>query len=112
MLPLERQKSAFVLILIAAVVLGCEGQTTDGGKYRIAGTVLSSTDGHPLSRARVVLANVKNLGKPFSVFSSEDGSFAFFGLPAGKYSLQGAKRGYLTRSYEQHEVFSTAIVTD
>jgi Carboxypeptidase regulatory-like domain len=108
----ERQKSAFVLIFIAALVLGCEGQTASAGKYRIAGTVVSSTDGHPLSHARVILANVKNLARPFSVFSSEDGSFVFSGLPAGKYSLQGAKRGYLTRSYDQHEVFSTAIVTD
>jgi len=112
MLAPERQKSAFVLTFIAALVLGCEGQTTSGGTYRISGTVVSSTDGHPLSRARVVLANVKNLGRPFSLFSSEDGSFSFSGLPAGKYSLQGAKRGYLTRSYDQHEVFSTAIVTD
>jgi carboxypeptidase family protein len=112
MSPPERQKSTFVLIFIAALALGCEAQTISGGKYRIAGTVLSSTDGHPLSRARIVLVDVKTLGKPFSQFSSEDGSFSFSGLPAGKYSLQGAKRGYLTRSYDQHEVFSTAIVTD
>jgi hypothetical protein len=111
MLAPERQKSAFVLIFIAALAVGCEGQPASVDKYRIAGKVLCSTDGHPLSHARVVLANVKNVGRPFSVFSSEDGSFAFSGLAAGKYSLQGAKRGYLTRSYDQHEAFSTAIVT-
>ena len=109
-----RQKSAFALIFMASLFLGSNGETLNGvagAGYRIAGTVVSSIDGHPLARARVVLADVKNSRKPLSVLSSEDGSFVFPGLPAAKYSLQGAKRGYLTQSYDQHEIFSTAIVT-
>ena len=106
-------KSAFVLIFIASLSLTCESETGTGvaDGYRIAGTVVSSTDGHPLAHARVVLADVKNPRKPLSVLSSEDGAFVFSGLPAAKYSLQGAKRGYLAHSYDQHEIFSTAIVT-
>ena len=79
--------------------------------YRIAGTVVSRTDEHPLARARVTIANVKDTEKAFSVITSEDGKFEFTGVAAGKYTLAGAKRGYLTASYNQHEVFSTAIVT-
>ena len=114
MLTYGRQKSAFALILMSFLSLNCEGQTGTGlasRGYRIAGTVVSSTDGHPLAHARVVLADVKSPGKPRSVLSSENGDFVFSELPAAKYSLQGAKRGYLTRSYDQHEIFSTAIVT-
>jgi hypothetical protein len=33
-----------------------------------------------------------------------------FHVKAGKYALQGAKRGFMTGNYEQHAQFSTAIV--
>ena len=32
-------------------------------------------------------------------------------MPAGKYDLHGAKRGFISASYDQHEQFSTALVT-
>jgi hypothetical protein len=44
------------------------------------------------------------------VLSGKDGSFAFTGLKAGKYSLSAAKRGFSQQGYEQHEQFATAIV--
>jgi hypothetical protein len=43
--------------------------------------------------------------------TSEGGRFEFAGLPAGKFSLDGSRRGYISASYEQHEQYSTAIVT-
>jgi protocatechuate 3,4-dioxygenase beta subunit len=43
--------------------------------------------------------------------ASEDGGFAFTGLKADKYSLQAMKTDYLLSAYDQHEIFSTAIVT-
>ena len=43
--------------------------------------------------------------------TGEGGHFEFAGVPAGKYALQGAKRGYITSSYKQHKQYSTAIVT-
>jgi hypothetical protein len=43
--------------------------------------------------------------------TSDDGKFELSGLPAGKYSLEGAKRGFISAGYEQHDQFSTAIVT-
>jgi len=81
------------------------------GPYRIAGTVVSSTDDSPLSRARVTLQDVHNRQKEIFLVTRDDGRFIFSNLPAGKYSLQGAKRGYITAAYNQHEQFSTAIVT-
>src|SRR6202158_5037370 len=86
-------------------------QTAPGNGYRIAGTIVSKTDGHSLARARVTLRDARNPQKFESIVTAENGKFEFNGLPAGKYDLHGAKRGYISASYDQHEQFSTAIVT-
>ena len=69
------------------------------------------SEGHPLSRARVSLRDVKNAQNQIFMITGDDGHFEFANLPAGKYSLVGAKRGYISAAYDQHEQFSTAIVT-
>jgi Carboxypeptidase regulatory-like domain len=110
------------LLLISAVCLSAADalgapqiaslpQTISGGEYRIAGTVVSKTDGHPLMRARITVRDAKDPQKFLSIVTSDDGKFEFTGLPAGKYSLQGAKRGFISAAYDQHDQFSTAIVT-
>ena len=86
-------------------------QSGNSGAYRIAGMVISKTDGHPLARARVAITDARNSRKSQFVITGEDGKFAFDQLPAGKYSLAGAKRGFISAFYDQHEQFSTAIVT-
>lgn len=86
-------------------------QTISGGAYRIAGTVVSKVDAHPLTRARITVRDVKDPQRLDSVVTAEDGRFEFNGLPAGKYSLMGAKRGFISASYDQRDQFSTAIVT-
>jgi hypothetical protein len=78
--------------------------------FRIAGTVVGASEG-PLSRARVSLQDVKNPKSEIFMITGDNGHFEFGNLHAGKYSLQGAKRGYITGTYDQHEQFSTAIVT-
>lgn len=85
--------------------------STAAGFYRVAGTVVSKIDGHALGRARVTLREAKNPQKLESIITEDDGKFAFENIPAGKYSLTGAKRGYIIASYDQHDQFSTAIVT-
>ena len=88
-----------------------EAAASAPGFYRVAGTVVSKIDAHPLDRARVTLADAKNSQKSASIITAEDGKFSFENVPAGKYSLTGAKRGFITASYDQHDRFSTAIVT-
>jgi Carboxypeptidase regulatory-like domain len=97
---------AFVAAQTAAVP-----PAVPGNGYRIAGTVVSKTDGHPLARARVIVRDTRDGQKFESLVTAEDGKFDFTGVPAGKYSLDGAKRGFITAAYDQHEQFSTAIVT-
>jgi uncharacterized surface anchored protein len=82
-----------------------------GQSLRIAGTVVSATTSEPLAQARISLAETKDRAKTISMVTSEDGHFEFSQLKAGKYSLQGAKRGFVASAYEQHEQYSTAIVT-
>ena len=109
------------LLMTALCVLGARAltaaytpgipQTAPGNGYRIAGTIVSKTDGHPLARARVTVRDARNPQKFESLVTPENGKFEFNRLPAGKYDLHGAKRGYISASYDQHEQFSTAIVT-
>jgi Carboxypeptidase regulatory-like domain len=89
-----------------------DGRVTQipSGPYRIAGTVVNAKSGSPLARARVTIGDAKQRQSVQFVITGDDGRFEFH-VPSGKYSLDGAKRGYITASYNQHDQFSTAIVT-
>ena len=80
------------------------------GPWRIAGTVVNAKGGGSLTRARVTIMDAKIRQNVQSVVTSDDGRFEFR-VPAGKFALQGAKRGFITSAYNQHDQFSTAIVT-
>src|ERR1700682_5537205 len=80
----------------AAPQLASPQATVSGGGYRIAGTVVSKSDAHPLDRARIMVRDALDQRKFQFVVTSEDGKFEFIGLPAGKYSLEGAKRGFIS----------------
>ena len=85
--------------------------TAQDTTFRIAGTIVNALDGSPLGRARVSVSETTNRPNPVSMVTSETGRFEFAGLKAAKFSLQGAKRGFISAAYDQHEQFSTAIVT-
>ena len=78
---------------------------------KIAGTAVSSVTGAPLAQTRVSIADTRNRANMLWMVTNESGRFEFDRIPPGKYSLVGAKRGFLNGAYEQHEQFSTAIVT-
>jgi len=79
--------------------------------FRITGTVVSATTGAPLAQARISLAETKNRENVASLVTNDSGHFEFSQLKAGKFSLTGAKRGYISSNFDQHEQYSTAIVT-
>jgi len=81
------------------------------GPFMIAGVVVSGKTGAPLGRARVTIFDTANPRSRAGTITGADGHFEFDHLSAGKYSLQGERRGFLPTSYEQHAQFSTAIVT-
>lgn len=113
-----RQLIAITITCILATAARSRSQTTNtaqaplsGGGYKISGTVINKVTSSPLALARISIADAKNSAKSAFVITSENGKFEFTGVPAGKYSLTGEKRGFVTASYDQHEEFSTAIVT-
>src|SRR5215475_10367483 len=109
------RQSAFVysLCMLAAMsgaVADLCAQENSPRPFRIAGTVVNRQDGSALDRVRVILRNVKDPKDVQSLLTGEDGRFEFR-TRAGKYALHGAKRGFISSDYNQHEQFSSAIVT-
>ncbi|HUH61913.1 MAG TPA: carboxypeptidase-like regulatory domain-containing protein [Terracidiphilus sp.] len=86
-------------------------QSTATGQYRIAGTVTNTLTGEPVRRASVAVLDEKDSHLIESVRSDNEGQFVLAGLPAAKYQLTASKRGYRTAFYDEHEDYSTAIVT-
>jgi Carboxypeptidase regulatory-like domain len=80
------------------------------GPYRIAGTVVNKSGGAALPLSRVTIRNTKNPKDVQSQLTGDDGRFEFR-VPTGKYGLHAAKRGFLSSDYNQHDQFSSAIVT-
>jgi len=107
--------SAFFVMLpssfVGAQAPSVPPKAATAGSYTISGTVVSAATGTPIAQARVTLIDTDNSRNAASLLTHEDGRFAFHQLAAGKYSLEGSRRGYLTSAYLQHEQFWSAIVT-
>jgi len=86
-------------------------RTSNDVKFKIAGTIVNSLTGAPLNQARVTLADTADRRNRAFIITTENGRFTFGPLYRGKFSLEGAKRGFIPAAYDQHEQFSTAIVT-
>jgi hypothetical protein len=86
------------------------GGELPAAQFKIAGAVVSTVGGGVLDRTRVILRDTSNPKNLQSLLTGDDGRFEFH-VAGGKYALQGTKRGFITAGYEQHEQFSTAIVT-
>ncbi|HEY1272184.1 MAG TPA: carboxypeptidase-like regulatory domain-containing protein [Terriglobales bacterium] len=99
-----------LLSSVGAQVQSSRGPQIAAGPYRITGTIMNANNGSPLARARVTIADARNPQSTQSFITADDGRFEFH-VPAGKFALRGAKRGFITGSYLHHDQFSTAIVT-
>ena len=97
--------------LLAAQNPPVDQRANNEAKFKIAGTVVSSLTGSPLSQARVTLVDTADRRNSAFIITADNGRFTFAPLGRGKYALEGARRGFIPAAYEQHEQFSTAIVT-
>ena len=108
----------FTFLAVAALAAGSllcnftsvQAQTIPTGPWRITGIVVNANTSIPLARTRITIMDAKMRQNVQVAFSSDAGHFEFR-VPAGKYALQGAKRGFITAANNQHDQFSTAIVT-
>ncbi len=101
----------FSLLTQALVPSTPAQQPANAAIYRVTGMVVSAADGRPLARANIFLTDTKDAKNKQATASSDTGHFEFDRVAKGKYSLVGVKRGFITQAYNQHEQFSTAIVT-
>jgi hypothetical protein len=84
---------------------------THAGSYRIAGTVVNAVNGEPVRGATVAALAVADSHTVSSIETGEDGHFSLGGLAAAKYQLSVSRRGFRTAFYDEHDEFSSAIVT-
>jgi len=88
-----------------------EQNPISNARFKIAGTVVNSLDGAPLGQARVSIADTTDRANAVALITPSNGHFEFDGLKVGKFALNGARRAFLPGAYDQHEQYSTAIVT-
>jgi hypothetical protein len=96
-------------LLLALASLPSPAQAA--GHYRIAGTVVNAVSGEPVRRATVAVLGLEDGRTILSAQSDNDGHFSLPNLPAAKYQLTAFKRGFRTAFYDEHDEFSSAIVT-
>jgi len=101
-----------------AILLGIPAQpqaqprsASPSATYRIAGTVVNSASGEALRHATVAALSEEDSHTVASTESDNEGHFALLNLPAAKYQLTASKRGYRTAFFDEHDEYSTAIVT-
>ncbi|HEY1272861.1 MAG TPA: carboxypeptidase-like regulatory domain-containing protein [Terriglobales bacterium] len=102
---------AWLLLTMTMPAAGTAQAPASIGDFHIGGIVVNSITGEPLADARVSIVEVRNPRNMQSLITSEGGRFDFSHVPPGKFSLQAARRGFITGTYDQHEQFSSAIVT-
>jgi len=111
MLLLASLPAAAQAVPVAQAGLAPPPATFTPGPYRIAGTVVNAITGEPVRRATVAVLSDQESQTIESVKSDNEGHFALPRLPAAKYQLTASKRGFRTAYYDEHDEFSTAIVT-
>ena len=77
--------------------------------FRISGTVVNALGGEPLAQTTVLIAPVESRDDTQQVTTGEDGRFSFENLAPGKYTMSAQRRGFAQQSYQQHELYSTAV---
>ncbi len=84
---------------------------TTSGPYIIAGVLVNAATDEPVRRATVEALEEADSRAVASCITDSEGHFALTGLAAAKYQLTASKRGFRTAFFDEHEGFSTAIVT-
>ncbi|MBW2701119.1 MAG: TonB-dependent receptor [Deltaproteobacteria bacterium] len=98
--------SVFVIPLVLALALPAMASEQNG---KIAGTVFDP-DGVPLAGVTITITANEMMGKRQSQ-TAEDGSFLFFGLPPGKYTIFIEQPGFLPLKQEAVPVRIGGTVT-
>ena len=101
---------------VSGATLGAQSPGSDkenraSGNRTISGVVISGVNGEPLKDAGVTLLDVRDGKEVAESASDAEGRFSFANLSDGRYELRASHRGFVAADFEDHEGFSTAIVT-
>lgn len=77
--------------------------------FRIGGVVVDSLSGAQLAGTQVSIVATLPPNAVRATTTGADGRFLFENVARGKYNLIARRRGYITQSFNEHELFSTAI---
>jgi hypothetical protein len=103
--------AALTLLLTVAQALSAQKTPALNGSYRIAGTVTNSVTGEHVHRATVSLVEENSRETLEQAETDDEGHFSLDHLPQGKFALMVARRGYLAAFFDEHDNYSSAIVT-
>jgi hypothetical protein len=78
--------------------------TTATSTGRVSGRVVAADTGRPIKRARVFLSAAELQGGR-GMLTDDSGAFEFTDLPAGRYTINGSKSGFIQLSYGQRRPF-------
>ena len=81
------------------------GRQMKTGTGRIKGRLLTAETGAPVRRAQVRISGQDIL--PKTVATDNDGAFEFGELPAGRYTVNATKSGYVSVGYGQTRPFES-----
>ena len=121
-LALARPHPAFLELALNALLFvfsfSANSQTIESpsrparsGNRVISGVVQNAKTGLPLEEADVTLTEPGSNTVVAATTSSDGGQFSFSNLADGKYSLRASHRGYIPAAFQDHDGYSTAIVT-
>ena len=72
---------------------------------------MNAATGEPVRRASVEALEINNSHAVASSLTDSEGRFALQRLAAAKYQITASKRGFRAAFYDEHDGFSSAIVT-
>lgn len=81
------------------------------GQYTVSGVLVNAATGEPIRRATVEALKEDDSRAVASCITDSEGRFVLTHLAAMKFQLTASKRGFRTASYDEHDGFSSAIVT-
>lgn len=94
------------------VLLACHlwGQNS-ALKFRVSGKVVNAVNGQPIANAEVWLGNADKFETTQQkLLTGDDGTFGFAVANPGKYTISGQANGFRRQGFEQHGMYSSAIV--
>ena len=105
-----------VLLAICAATSAAPAQTAlqpsdNSAPYRIEGVLSNEMTGEPIRRAAIEVLRDEDGRAVATCLTDNDGRFGFDHLAAAKFELSATKRGFIGAFYDQHDEFSSAIVT-